>query len=922
MRPIKLIVSAFGPYAGKTEIELDKLGTNGLYLITGDTGAGKTTIFDAITFALYGEPSGNTREPAMLRSKYAADDVDTYVEMTFVYGDEKYIVRRNPEYLRPKKRGEGWVKQSADAELTKPDGTNVTGVRYVNEEIRALLGIDRTQFTQIAMIAQGDFLKLLIASTDERKAIFRRIFQTSVYQSLQEKLKAEANGLRNRYDDLKKSIDQYIGGISCAEDDVAEIELRKAKNGELLLADTLALLNELIRRDEEKEGRVKAELETLDKELDEIKAKFTLFEGQEKLRAELKETEKILADAETLLPELQQKNRAANELKPQADKFTDEIAALKDRLPRYDELESLRAELRQAVRRLQERQRKSAQLEQALAQSKERLAKEKEELLALADATAAAVRLQNEQAALRERLERLQAAEELNIEYDGNLVKLASAQEAYVKARDAAELASNVYSGKNKAFLDAQAGILAAALKEGEPCPVCGAETHPRLASCPEQAPGEKEVEAAKRNAERAQEGSAKASAMAARIKGETENQLKELQKTAKSLQLEYDADTFLSLIKKDIANVCGQIKEVQAKLDIAREREARKAQLDRTLPAVEQRLAEEQEESVAVKNEITALETEQKGLQANEQKLAATLAFASKEDAEAHLRVLEKKKADILHDIEKSKADLDAQSERCMTMKTKIDTLNAQLREAPAIDVALLSKRREILESNMCMRNNEIVTIGTRLSNNRDASSNIEMQQSALLGVEERLTWVKSLSDTANGTVPGKEKIMLETYVQAFYFDRIIRCANLRLMMMSNGQYELVRNANASNMRSQSGLELNVIDHYNDATERSVKTLSGGESFMASLSLALGLADEVQSSAGGIRLNTMFVDEGFGSLDAETLSQAMKVLNGLAESNLLIGIISHVGELKEKIDKQIIVTKDRSGGSRIEITV
>lgn len=212
MRPINLIVSAFGPYAGKVEIELDKLGANGLYLITGDTGAGKTTIFDAIAFALYGEASGNTREPAMLRSKYAADDTDTYVEMTFAYGDEGYIVRRNPEYYRPKKRGDGFVKQTADAELTKPDGTRITGSRAVNEEIRTLMGIDRAQFTQIAMIAQGDFLKLLVASTDERKAIFRRIFQTSAYQSLQDKLKADANGLRNQYEDFKKALNNILVG--------------------------------------------------------------------------------------------------------------------------------------------------------------------------------------------------------------------------------------------------------------------------------------------------------------------------------------------------------------------------------------------------------------------------------------------------------------------------------------------------------------------------------------------------------------------------------------------------------------------------------------------------------------------------------------------------------------------------------------
>ena len=219
MRPLKLTISAFGPYAGKTELDFSELGENGLYLITGDTGAGKTTLFDAIAFALYGEPSGTTRDTSMFRSKYAAPDTDTYVELDFAYNGKMYNIIRNPEYQRPKKRGEGFTSQKPDATLTYPDNRLVTGSPQVTKVIEELIGLDCSQFSQIAMIAQGDFLKLLIASTKERQEIFRQIFQTKNFETLQYRLKSESAALSNQYQDIQKSIEQYIDGIVCETDD-------------------------------------------------------------------------------------------------------------------------------------------------------------------------------------------------------------------------------------------------------------------------------------------------------------------------------------------------------------------------------------------------------------------------------------------------------------------------------------------------------------------------------------------------------------------------------------------------------------------------------------------------------------------------------------------------------------------------------
>ena len=296
-------------------------------------------------------------------------------------------------------------------------------------------------------------------------------------------------------------------------------------------------------------------------------------------------------------------------------------------------------------------------------------------------------------------------------------------------------------------------------------------------------------------------------------------------------------------------------------------------------------------------------------------------MAFGNKKAAQNHLDLLEKSKREILLAIDKSKEAVDNQKVLCKELESKVDLLKNQLKDAVEVDAESLIGMRDSLEDIKISCNRKILAINTRLNKNKEAVENILSQQKIMLDVEERMIWVKTLSDTANGTVSGKEKIMLEAFVQSFYFDRVIQRANLRFMVMSDGQYELVRNDKSTDLRSQGGLDLNVIDHYN-ASERSVKTLSGGESFMASLSLALGLSDEIQSSSGGIRLDTMFVDEGFGSLDDDALAQAMKVLHSLAESNLLIGIISHVSELKHKIEKQIVVTKGKGDGSQASIII
>ena len=304
MRPIKLVMSAFGPYAGKTVLDMNLLGERGLYLITGDTGAGKTTIFDAIVFALYGEASGEYREASMFRSKYAAPETPTEVELTFVYGDEQYCVKRNPEYDRPKTKGEGVTTEKAGAILTYPDGRVITRLRDVNREIEEIIGLDRHQFTRIAMIAQGDFLKLLLAGTDERKKIFQKIFHTQPYYLLQERLKSESGKLGREYEALDASVRQYADGIVCSPDSALASRVEEAKEGRLPIHDTLSLLQQLIELDRAEELTVSQKEKELAQQLETLAALLTRAETWIRARTSLEESGRSLGLAEEKMQDL------------------------------------------------------------------------------------------------------------------------------------------------------------------------------------------------------------------------------------------------------------------------------------------------------------------------------------------------------------------------------------------------------------------------------------------------------------------------------------------------------------------------------------------------------------------------------------------------------------------------------------------
>lgn len=1296
MRPQKLTISAFGPYAGKTEIDFTGLGDRGLFLITGDTGAGKTTIFDAITFALYGEASGDVREAGMFRSKYAPENVPTFVELEFIYQGKKYRIMRNPEYLRPKGRGTGYTMQKADAELTFFDGRQpVTRMREVTRAVEEVIGLDYQQFTQIAMIAQGDFQKLLLAGTQERGEIFRQIFHTGLYQEVQNRLREAAKERWKEYDEIRRSISQYLADVVCEEDLEISLELealRKVKF-EGNVGRGLELLQELLGQDAEALVQLDGKLSGLDAK---IQQEDQLLGKIEHLR----QTAKQLEEKRTALDEMKEALEKAGVKREMALQFAEEeeglphqIRQAEENLERYHAMENLRQEMgRQRAQIISEKEKREkavlqtgawkqeiAEMKQELetlgtvgeererllhrkeglekrqedlCQQKERYleiqtrkerteAEQEKELLqesklsgelektakqaeALGDRDVQLLRLSGKRETLekekaeleqcrmewkavqgqqekeeqklagltkreqewkqklsflREELLLLKNAERDELEYrhlaeqqtqvleafsehekcwKGLEKKRKKKQENYVEASEVWERLRKDYYGLEQKFFDAQAGMLARHLKEGEKCPVCGSVHHPSLAVLATEVPEKSELEEKKRELSDAEEKVQKLSSdigyLSEQIEGEEEKlrkiqverkagegepqsgqmtpaMLKEIwkaletdleeleacQEEAKEKKKRYDAgiqeteelekrlkmleeqmkelragvdslsgreivlkqqlETKIERIREawvkqtaeeignhteenvttdaagqvhgqavalDEGRVCGEpaasgedreavvesmlrwlagqtrevseqeqqvkkelelrsllfkkvqklemeleecrknlrnlgshldllharrteskgqmeellmtldlpggasdenraeleeeellqmvseaermlrdmLEDLEAEIAKNRSRLNRKKHLEEKIPKQEEQIRREEETATQTELLLTRLDTEQKLAKEQVEEMLKNLGGHTKEEMEERAGKLRQRLDFLRKQKEQAEQDFRKCKEETAALQAAVHALEGQMQEGDSLrEEEVLQRKQKLAEEKdlLSRKRAERYAAGKK---NRDIYDSVCDRQQTMIVVEQEYVWMKALSDTANGTLNGKRKIELETYIQMTYFDRILRRANLRLMTMSSGQYELKRQEDGDNKREKAGLELNVIDHYN-GTERSVKTLSGGESFQASLSLALGLSDEIQSCAGGIRLDAMFVDEGFGSLDEEALNQAVKALAGLTEGNRMVGIISHVAELKERIERKIVVTKRRNRdgvGSTIEV--
>ena len=919
MRPLKLTLSAFGPYAGKTDFDFDKLGTGGLYLITGDTGAGKTTIFDAITYALYGDPSGNNREVSMFRSKYADLETPTFVKLTFKYKDNEYTVKRNPEYERASQRGSGVTKQTAGVELTLPDGKVLTKTKEVDTAIKNIMGIDKNQFCQIAMIAQGDFLKLLLAPTKERIEIFRHIFKTKLYSDLQNKLKQEASSLDNNCLQIRQSITQYIAGINCDESSLYCLQVSKAKNNELPIDECMSLLEKLLADDSQSEEKTAAEISNIEKQADKIKLNIQQGESISRAKVLIEQTrallEKLSSEKITLAAALDDENKRSVEI----EKLTKDSATISAQLPEYDELSQKQTALAKNISLIEQNNLTLNKAKTDIDTLKSQIESLNAEAKTLEKCGEQKIILENNILSLNDRLSKLQQllysmeALKKNHEEHKKAVQIYKERQANVDSLDAS------YKSGHQLYLDAQAGILAESLKENMPCPVCGSLSHPKKASKPVDVPTKDELDALQNRISAANKEVEMASQTAGKIKGIIDEKMESTLTSIKELLGDINMNSATDIAKENIGELQAKIKSINSEIKQLSKNISRKDSIEKILPQSTKRLEELQDSINTISNTVTTYTSENKAIEERIADLKSKLLFSSKLEADTKIKSNNDTVLKIQKAIELATKRLNECNEKLASATATKAELSKQLEGKEEINLENEKNKLYELERNIKTLRAYKEEIHSRIVNNQSNYKNINLKSDELIEAEKQYAVVKSLSDTANGNITGKDKIMLETYIQMHYFDRIISRANARLVIMTGGQYDLVRRKEAASKMGQSGLDLDVIDHYN-GTERSVKSLSGGESFKASLALALGLSDEIQSSAGGIQLDTMFIDEGFGSLDEDSLSQAMNALASLASSNKLIGIISHVGELKQKIDKQIIVKKDKTGGSRAEI--
>ena len=950
MRPEKLTISAFGPYADRTEIDFSRLGDSGLYLITGDTGAGKTTIFDAITFALYGQASGQVRDSAMFRSKYADTATETFVELVFSYQGKKYQVFRSPEYMAPKKRGTGLTLRKAEAQLIYPDERQpVTKARDVTRAIEELLGLDYEQFTQIAMIAQGDFQKLLLAGTVQRGEIFRQIFHTGIYQQVQLKLKEAAQSRYKEYDEMRRSIAQYLDGVKLRQREGTEAEefaeLKKGKF-EGKLERSLEILKSFIDQGEKRESELLKQEQEVDQKIRTMENILHLSAQKRNLEQKKDFARKQL---EQLLPDLEKASGEAEKYKD-ADQKCEALGILirekQEQLKKYQVLEQLKKELdeiRMQLKKCRAGQEANIRQEQQLHKDMEQLKKERS-------------LLENSQLdlqkAITEREKRTQRKSELNgletgiREFKSLYEATKEQQKKYQAAYEKAQQQSEYYQQIFHSFLDAQAGILAQELKENEPCPVCGSLSHPHPRIISKGRTVTQEIlDNEKIKLDKLEKISADQSLEAGKLKERSNASWKQIVSGAEELLAEFQefrketkngngqAGDFRTVWKQMILMINREkeqcenlLTESDRKIREAEENTKRKQKVEKLLENLEKEKDILQEKKNSCDREQTGLTTKASENEKQQKNAAEEIRQAhpeaGKEVLEKEIREKQQEYIDLKENSRKMKETLERfQAEKARITST-IKTLDEQQKEIGEIredEIREQYTESTTQKTELAEKRKELFSIQ---SGNLEIFRKVQKRKEEMTKAEAEYVWMKNLSDTANGNLNGKAKIELETYIQMAYFDRILRRANVRLMTMSSGQYELKRQEKSENRKEKAGLDLNVIDHYN-GTERSVKTLSGGESFQASLSLALGLSDEIQASAGGIRLDSMFVDEGFGSLDEEALSQAVKALSSLADGHRMVGIISHVAELKDRIENKIIVTKQCSGkgvGSSIQI--
>lgn len=875
MKPIQLVLSAFGPYVERTVIDFSALGEEGLFLIAGDTGAGKTTIFDAISFALYGEASGGKekRKSKSFHSDYVSDQTETYVELTFRHRGETWWIRRNLEYQRPaKKKKDGMettTRQAADAQMRNEDtGEEILRMDDVNRRVRELLGLTQDQFTQTVMIAQGDFLKILTASSDDRKKLFRDLFHTNLYVDLQSRLQEKNRACADEQKALEQVILSAEGKID-PEAEFAEREILLSYCGQIQHTDALcALLARLIEQEKAAQEQARAQKKEATDQIGALIAAVTEGERVNRDFADWESKRARLAVLTAGQGEIDAQRAALAAARRAQQLETDE--ALMRRTRR--DMDAQRAALSEAQAALE-------QAEKALPEAETRM-KEAESRGGEIHALLAQAKQMEDCLPVLGEVERLKAAlDTQKRELQRLTADSRRAQAAYIAAQ-------------NSYYLS-QAGLLARELKAGQPCPVCGSTAHP----CPAQITPETVTRQALEQAAQRRETAEKAQSDAATRLAANRAALDEREGRLRALKIGVDETRQRLAARIDAAH--------QAAADRQREIDAARS----AYQALDKRKTAAQSAVDAAQKQLAALE---KDLRAQTEAFEQKRAAHGFED-EASYRLAKRTNADI----ERLDREIRNYDEQKRTLAAQSRELEEKLSGRQKTDLTALQNRRAAALDRQAKAENAEKAMVRKLTLHESAEREIRQANAAIQKKRGKWQIIQELYTCCAGIAAGnpRAKLTFEAYVQQYYFRFVVAAANKRLTRLTDGMFTLRVMREAANRVSQSGLDLEVLDR-STGQARDVSTLSGGESFLASLALALGLSDAVQSQSGQIRMDAMFIDEGFGSLDENALRSSIDVLLELADGKRLIGIISHVQELEERIDKQIVVTKTPNGST------
>lgn len=917
MKINQLTISGFGPFASKTNIDFDRFGDKGIFLISGDTGAGKTTIFDAIAFALYGSSSGGIREAKMFRSEYADSNTPTFVDLTFTYRNKKYRINRNPSYLRPKKRGDGYTIEEASATLYFEDGSFKSCLSEVNSFIEDLFSINESQFKQVVMIAQGDFLKLLHSSNEEKRTLFRKIFNTEKYNMFEDKVKLMRSEINSKISKVYDSFESLVMNFKIEDHDfdgalkLARLDYQSFKNFIGLQQDAFANNLETLTK----------EISDLSNALDEKKERLLKAKEFRDLNADISLIEKKLKSQKDELNKLILRKKDQEHIDLEIEDFKKDYLLNKEKLSKYEILDGLNNDINSLNKVINIDVCDLSKLDVDLKSSKNDFDEIDKFLEEESNLQKNYIKFKNEGEKLKEKINKLIKIEKKFKELKKYNDDLDIEKKALLSFQDEYKRVNVDFSKAEEIYYLSQAGVLATTLEEDKPCPVCGSLQHPRPAKLIDGFVDKNIIDELSSKLKdirlKRESKSLKIRSLETKIEAVEINIKEDLD----ALGIKFDKTEspkeipiIILDIKRNIKENDKEIIEIKKLIDKIENAKKEKSKLKDHIKLINERLLELNDKIVRDRAKF-----ESKQLQL--QDLSKELTYKSKFEANQHLNDLSKKIDDLVKfkkDIEDAIKDTQTQISR---LESSRETLSKKLDKKYDIDLDDLKLGIENLVLKLQNLNEKKASLIAKFETNKECLIKYDMIFDKFKNLNKKYQDINEIYETVTGQISGKEKLQFEVFVQMHYFDEIIDRANKRLYDMTFGQYTMRRKQGASDNMSQSGLEIEIIDKFS-LKARHIKTLSGGESFKAALSLALGLSDTVQMHSGGIELNSMFIDEGFGTLDKESLKQVMSTLAKLSSDDKLIGIISHVESLKETIDKKILIQKDKTGSSKVGLSI